>query len=160
MKETNLAVTGDARTNLLRLETAMRALNEKFNQSEPECPLTHHFAPSVYGREIFMPKGTLMLGKIHKHAHLNVLIQGRVSVKTATGIVEYVAPKVMVSEAGTQRALYIHEDTIWLTVHLNLTNTQDLVAIEEEVIAKTFEDFDTFIALTDSPKQIESKEIL
>ena len=40
----------------------------------------HFFAPSMYGRKFTMPKGMLVVGKIHKHAHLIMVLKGRAEV--------------------------------------------------------------------------------
>jgi hypothetical protein len=114
------------------------------------CPLKHVFAPGgackhVYAREIFIPAGTAIVGKIHKHAHLNMLMRGRVSVFTEKGREEFEGPLTMVSQAGTKRAVYAIEDAIWVTVHL--TNSMDLAEIEDEIIAKDFEQLEQFLAL-------------
>lgn len=129
-----------SRQHILTLEASMRAFNYEHNLAEPECPLTHHFAPGVYGREILLPKDSLVVGKIHKHAHLNMIMKGHVSVATEDGVHEYKGPLVLVSLPGTKRVVYAHEDTVWVTVHL--TNSQDLQVIEEEIIAKTYEEYD------------------
>jgi len=130
----------EAREKILTLEANIKEFNRVHELPEPDCPLTHHFAPGAYGREIFIPADTLVVGKIHKHAHLNMLMQGKVSVATEDGVKSYQAPMVMVSRAGTKRVVYAHTDTIWVTVHL--TDSQDLEEIEEQIIAKTFEEFD------------------
>ena len=41
-----------------------------------ECPLKHYFAPGVYLREIFMPAGSVVIGKIHKTEHFNIIQKG------------------------------------------------------------------------------------
>lgn len=126
---------------------------EQFDQVE--CPLKHHFAPGTYGREIFLPAGSFVVGKIHKHAHLNIVSRGRCTVATEFGVVDIDAtqsPVTFTSEAGTKRALYVHEDTVWTTIHL--TNSTDLAEIEREIIAPTFDDLDAFLAGARS--QIES----
>jgi hypothetical protein len=69
-----------------------------------------------------------------------MLMQGRVSVVTEEGPILMEAPRVMSSKAGTKRVVYTHTDTIWTTVHL--TESTDLEAIEEQMIAKTYEEFD------------------
>jgi len=136
-----------ARQKILQLEQRINALDDSRKITADDCPLVHHFAPGMYGREIHIPQGSLIVGKIHKHAHLNMLLQGRVTVFTESGIEEIVAPKVMVSQAGTKRALYAHEDLIWVTVHLNADDGQDLDVIEDYVIAKTYTDYDEFVKL-------------
>jgi hypothetical protein len=125
---------------IVQLESNIRQYNQEHQLAEPDCPLSHVFAPGAYARTIFIPKDTLLVGKIHKHAHLNMLMQGRVSVATEEGPIVLEAPRVMSSKAGTKRVVYTHTDTIWTTVHL--TDSTDLEEIEEQIIAKTYEEFD------------------
>jgi len=100
-------------------------------------PLKHTFADGCYVREIFIPAGHVVIGKIHKHSHPNFLMQGKVTVFTADeGTRHLQAPMSMISPAGTKRIVYTHTDTRWTTVHV--TNKTDLDDIEEEVIAKTY----------------------
>lgn len=102
-------------------------------------PLKHSFTDGVYIREMFIPKGYVIVGKLHKHSHPSFLLEGKVHVFTEQeGLVELVAPLSMSSEAGTKRVVYAIEDTIWVTVHLNPTNTTDLAELEDEIIAKDF----------------------
>jgi quercetin dioxygenase-like cupin family protein len=108
-----------------------------------DANLQHHFAPGAYGRTLFFPKGTVIVGKIHKHAHLNILSQGEVVVLTESGGMERLkGPLTMVSPPGTKRAVYALEDTTWTTVHL--TDETDLAKIEDHVIAPTYEDYEMF----------------
>lgn len=101
------------------------------------CPVEHHFAPGQYGRVIHMPAGMIVVGKIHKHAHVNVLSQGCVQVFTEQeGMIELRAPITFVSSPGTQRVVFVIEDTVWTTVHC--TDKTDLAEIEREVIATDY----------------------
>ena len=103
-----------------------------------ECPLTHTFAEGVYVREIFIPAGTLVVGKIHRHSHPNFLMKGRVTVVTeGKGRETLEAPLSMISPAGTKRIVYTHEDTVWITVHK--TEETNINKIEEAVIAKDYD---------------------
>lgn len=101
-------------------------------QIQTECPLKHYFAPGVYVREIFMPAGTIVVGKIHKTEHFNIIQKGRVRVFQEGGDFEIAGPLTFVSGAGVQKVLYIMEDTIWSTVHI--TQERDLVKLEAELI--------------------------
>jgi len=150
-RETELTPRQTIRGKIMLFEEKMKSIpNVKYGDMK-ECPLTHRFADNVYVREIFIPKDTLVVGKIHRHSHPNFLIKGEVSVVTETGGVERIkAPCSMISPAGTKRVVYTHEDTTWQTVHINPTNTQDLEKIEKEVIAKTYDDLSE-----DVKKQIE-----
>lgn len=111
---------------------------------EVNCPLQHVFAPGACARSIFIPAGTVVVGKIHKHQHLNILSQGRVSMMTEGGGREDLqGPVVMVSQPGTKRALYAHTDVVWTVIHV--TNETDIEKLEAEVIAPTYEDYEHFI---------------
>jgi hypothetical protein len=113
-----------------------------------DCTLTHHFSPidekygcGTYAREMFIPKGTIIIGKIHRHQHLNFIMKGKVSVATEFGKKYFEAPHTFVSEVGLKRAVYAEEDTIWVTVHLTEhQGEENLSKIEEEVIAPTYEE--------------------
>ena len=112
------------------------------------CTLNHYFAPVVdeygcgtYAREMTIPKGTVIVGKIHKHSHINVISKGEVSVVTEHGKKYYTAPCTFVSEVGLKRAVYAEEETVWTTIHLTKHISEDnLDEIEDEVIAKTYEE--------------------
>lgn len=131
----------EIRQKILSFEALLRQANTQ-GHAEPECPLTHHFAPGAYGREIFIPKGSIVVGKIHKHAHLNILSQGSVSVLTEDGPLEFSAPRTWVSSPGTKRVVFAHTDVVWTTVHV--TEETDLEKIEDAVIAKTYDALEAF----------------
>jgi hypothetical protein len=98
-----------------------------------ECPLKHYFAPGTYIREIFMPAGAVVVGKIHKTEHFNIIQRGAVSLIGADGTTQFLrGPVTFVSKAGVQKVLYIHEDTVWSTVHL--TDERDLDRLEAQLI--------------------------
>lgn len=118
-----------------------------------DCPLQHSFIDGVYVRTIFIPAGTVIVGKIHKHSHANILSQGEVSVMTEEGGLERLrGPLTMTSPAGCKRAVYAHTDTTWTTIHR--TDETDLEKIEDYVIAKTYEEYEQF-KLGEVMKQIE-----
>jgi hypothetical protein len=132
-----------ARQRVVGLEAAIAAQPEAIGDLEYEAKyVDHHFAPGMYGRVCTLPKNECVVGKIHIHSHLNVLISGRVKVVTEFGEELLTAPKVWTSEAGTKRAVYALEDSLWMTVHHNPSDEQDIRAIEAAVIAPDFETFD------------------
>lgn len=102
------------------------------NCEPAELKETHHFADGIYGRELFIPAGTVLTGKIHLHSTLNLLIQGDITVTTPDGMKRIQAPAVFVSAPGTKKAGYAHTDTIWVNVHP--TKLTDLDAIEAKFI--------------------------
>ena len=109
--------------------------------AEAECPVTHRFSKGIYLREIFMPAGTRIIGKIHATEHFNVLLTGRVTVLTPEGKEEITAPYTFVSKAGVQKVVSVHEDCIWQTLHV--TDKTSIDEIESEVIAKDYDSLKT-----------------
>ena len=103
-------------------------------------PLKHSFADGCYIREIFNPKGELAVTKIHKVSHPFFLMKGDMTILMEDGIKRIRAPHYGITPAGTKRIIYCHEDCVFVTVHA--TKLTDIKAIEEEVIAKDFDEFD------------------
>lgn len=98
------------------------------------CPLKHSFVPGAYIREIFLPARMFFVTKIHKIEHPYFILKGKVSVliDDKTEVIE--APFQGITRAGTQRIIYTHEDTVWITIHI--TNETDLEKIEKEIITE------------------------
>lgn len=150
-------VVKDFRRSIMAFQDAMIKAKEEGKLETAEYPLKHHFTPidkkygcCAYAREIFIPKGHVVIGKIHKHAHLNFILQGKVSVATEFGRKYFEAPCIFVSEPGLKRAVYAEEDTIWATVHLTEhSGEENLDKIEDEVIAKSY-------ALLEEPNDLGS----
>lgn len=93
----------------------------------------HHFADGIYAREITIPAGTMLTGKIHRTRHLNIVSQGEISVWVAGGGVRRIrAPFTFVAEAGTRKVGFAHEDTVWTTIHA--TTETDLGKLEAALI--------------------------
>lgn len=113
------------------------------------CPVRHIFAPGAYAREMTIPAGTIIIGKIHKHAHLNFITKGRAKVATEFGTIEIEAPHTFVSEPGTKRVVHALEDVVWTTVHV--TDETDLAKIEDYVIAKDYEELERYLASDANP---------
>ncbi len=95
----------------------------------------HHFAAGMYAREILIPAGCTLTGKIHRHEHINVISKGDISVLTENGIERIQAPATIISKPGTKRVGYAHEDTIWTTFHPNEDDCRDLDILEARLIA-------------------------
>lgn len=120
------------------------SMDEKF-------PLTHRFTDGAYSREMLIKQGMLIIGKIHKHAHFNFIMTGKVAVLTEDGPMVITAPYQFASTAGTKRVVLALEDTLWTTVHV--TNETDLEKIEEHVIAP---DYEALALFQEQQKRIES----
>jgi len=100
----------------------------------------HAFFDGGYVRTMIAPKDNIFITKIHKKKHPFFLLTGEVSILSEKGAVRIKAPYQGMTEVGTKRVVYAHEETTWVTVHA--TDKTDLADIEEEVIAKSFEECD------------------
>lgn len=118
--------------NVPTVEQIFRLENELKKLEQIEIQTTHHFAKGIYAREIKIPAGTVLTGKIHKTEHLNIVSQGKIAVWTEDGMKVIEAPFTMVSRPGTKRVGYALEDTVWTTIHG--TEEKDLERLETELI--------------------------
>jgi quercetin dioxygenase-like cupin family protein len=135
---TALAQGGDWRGKLERLDAVLAQL------PQTEMPVTHRFSRGVYARELFIPKGTVLTGRIHKYSQINILLRGDISVLTEDGIKRIQAPFVIESPAGAKRAGYAHEDTVWMTVCGTATTDADV--LEDELTTRTYAEYEAFCA--------------
>ena len=87
-------------------------------------PLKQTLEGGLYTRQLFMPKGHIVISMIHKQQHPSFLLKGKVSYLTDSGeLVTVEAPHVIFTQIGTQRVFYIHEDTDWCCVYKTDANT-------------------------------------
>lgn len=131
------------RNRILDFEAELKKLPGAFLGDNPLCPLKHTFSDGMYIREMFLPKGITIVGKIHKHEHPYFLMKGEVTVVTEhEGKKILKAPCSMISSAGTKRAIYANKDTVWITVHSNPYNHTNLAELEDMIIAKDFFEYE------------------
>ena len=109
---------------------------EMLKCEQREIPIRHYFSPGVYAREITIPADTLLTGRVHKYAQLNILSGGEISVLTEDGIVRVRAPFTVVSPPGTKRIAYAHTECTWTTIlHTEETDPdkiEDLFTVETD----------------------------
>ena len=121
------AIQTTTREKVHRLEDALRSV------PQVDCPIRHHFAPGIYAREITIPKGTVLVGAIHKRESLVVLSAGRLRLVTDKGAVEISAPYTMACKAGAKNAAVALEDSVWTNFFATEeTDTDKLVEILTE----------------------------
>ena len=105
-------------------------------------PVRHEFSPGTYAREMTIPEGTVIIGRIHKHAHLNIISAGECTVLTEFGVQHLTAPCMFTSEPGTKRVVVAHSTVVWTTVHA--TNLTDVDEIIREFTTDTYTDIEVF----------------
>lgn len=104
------AMSGDMIEKLFVIENSLKHL------PQIDIPLRHCFGNKVYVREMTAPKGSIIIGKMHKFKQVNIVIRGDISVLTEDGWKRMKSGDMFESPAGIKRAGYTHEDTVWTTI--------------------------------------------
>lgn len=143
---------GERREKLQSLETAM------LQEDQVNIPVNHMFSGGVYAREITIPKGTLLTGRIHKFDHFDIMLSGDVTVSTDSGEVKRLTGlNIMEGKAGKKRAGYTHEDTHWITFHS--AEERDPEQMYDFLTCGSFEELEDFnLMLSNAMVQIEQDE--
>lgn len=103
-------------------------ISESLKHEQAPLPVIHRFGPGIYIRECFIPKGTLIVGHVHKHDHMNIMLQGKMIFFKEDGSKTKVeAPLCFVSPPGRKSALAL-EDTVWQNIYA--TNETDIATLE------------------------------
>lgn len=97
-----------------------------------ELQTDHYFADGMYARVVTRPAGTIIVGKVHKKEHFYIVASGCVDVTVGDEVKRIHGPSIIVSQPGTQRAVFAVEDSVCLTVHR--TDKHDLDEIEDELV--------------------------
>lgn len=142
----------ERRGKINALEQAM------LKEEQVTIDVDHRFNGGIYAREITIPKGTLLTGRIHKFDHFDIMLSGDISVSTDTGEVKRLTGlNIMEGKAGKKRAGYAHEDTHWITFHC--AEERNPEEMYEFLTCGSFEELDHFnLMLDNAMKQIESDE--
>ena len=119
----------------------------KESPNQIAIPVKEYFSEGVYAREITMPKGSLVVGKIHKFRNLNIMTKGELTMISIDGVKKLKAPCTVVSSPGVKRLSFTNEETTWTTI-LGTSET-DSEKIESHFIAKNY---DEVIELEESNK--------
>jgi len=102
-------------------------------------PLKQTLEGGLYTRQVFAPKGNLIITMIHKQQHPSFLLKGKVSYLTDAGEVKtIVGPHIIHTQTGTQRVIYTHEDTDWCCVYK--TDATTFEEAEADVYASTYKE--------------------
>lgn len=122
------------RSKILEFEDALRRL------PQVEEKLTHYFCKGLYARELFIPAGTALTGKIHLDETLNIVLSGRILVTHEemedAKILE--AGSVFVSGPGIKKVGFALEDTRFLNVHPNPDDEKDMDALEHRYVVDDY----------------------
>lgn len=162
-KEDTALVKDEMRDKVFALQREMLKLDGVYVRggkldANELCPITHHFSKGVYGREMFIPKGVVLIGEIHKYSQFNIMSKGDLSVVVGDEVHRLKAPCSFVAPPGAKRVMYAHEDSIWTVIHG--TDETDLEKIEAHFIAKDEQDYLVFCRLLEEKEKEKEKTCL
>lgn len=103
--------------------------------------IENEFTDGIYLRRMLLNKGTAIISGIHKRDHVWFLLKGNITISNENGSEEYVAPYVGFSKAGTQRAIFANEFSIFQNVFKNPLDIKDLDEVEEYNYATTIKEY-------------------
>ena len=153
-KKNNNEVSVNSREKILKFEKTLINSADGVNiegdgkniMTESKIALIKHtFADGIYIRQMDMAKGTVVVGAIHKHLHVWFLLTGDVTVATEDVTEDYIAPCYVVSTPGAKRVILANEDSIFVNVHKNPSNTKDVDQLEKEIVALSYEEYEEYI---------------
>jgi len=137
------------RQEILNFQNSLISKADEVNivthQDSELFPLKHTFADGIYVRQMSMRQGSCVVGAIHKHLHVWFLLKGNIAVATEGDIEEYIAPCYVVATPGTKRVIYAIEESIFVNIHKNPSNTQDIQQLEKDIVAKDFKEYEEYI---------------
>jgi|TARA_Y100000034_G_C6698033_1_gene307657 quercetin dioxygenase-like cupin family protein len=111
----------------------------------PGLMITHDFADGVYIRRMDLGKDAMVVGAVHKHLHVWFLLTGHVTIATKLSVEDYEAPCYVIAPPGTQRLIQANEDSIFINIHKNPSDTRDINQIEKEFCAINMKEYDEYI---------------
>lgn len=103
-----------------------KAGEKQSKEMKETYPLIQHIENGMYTRQIFMPKGHLVISMVHKQNHPSFLLKGELSYLADNGdVIRIKGPHVIQTKQGTQRVLYIHKDCHWACVYRTEAETNE-----------------------------------
>jgi hypothetical protein len=114
------------RTSIECLQAAIAKL------PQVELVTNHYWADGMYCRELLIPQGATLIGKVHKHEHFFVVTKGKLAVVSEFGQKVLEAPSVIVSPPGIKRAGFAITDVVCCNFHR--TDERDFDKLEEYLV--------------------------
>jgi hypothetical protein len=124
----------NTRASIQELERAVLAM------PQIELEARHYLGGGILARELFMPKDSVVTGKIHIKEHICTIVYGDVTIVDEFGSCRVVGPCTFVGKPGSKRALLMHEDTLWIAYHT--TDKNDVDEAIAEIVTNDYEEFD------------------
>lgn len=137
-----------ARPGRMYIETLTQLLEEGFKRgifSEFDYEPEHMHAEGLYIRKTkTLPAGLIIVTKVHKQQNVAISLKGTVTCFDQNGKRTVIGPgELFVTEPGTQRAIYCHDEVEWATIHA--ANTDNVEELESMIFCNNFTEFDALL---------------
>lgn len=130
-----------ARSKIDAFEAAINALPKERQRGAEDFPLKHYVTDSgLYAREIILPAGTVVMGRIKKSEYISVIADGVVTEVTEAGMQRIKAPYTMVCKPCTKRIVWAHETAVWVTIHATPPGETDLDTLYNYITVDSYEE--------------------
>lgn len=103
--------------------------------------IENEFSDQLYMRKMYMPANSVVVSAVHHTEHFWFLLKGIILVTTDGETVQHIAPCYTKSMKGAKRLIVASEDVLFINVHKNPTNTQELEEIEQSLYSMTVEEY-------------------
>jgi len=113
-------------TNKQKIEIMEWIMLETMENIAAELPVRQIVFGGMYHRELSVPGGTVLTGKLHPLPHIFTLVKGKLIILKDDGIILVEAPFSFTVEADTKKIGYAVTDCICTTV-----NTTEKTTIED-----------------------------
>lgn len=91
------------------------------------------FANGMAARTMFMGANNLVIGRMHKHEHLLVLLYGDITISGVDGTTRMRSGDMVKSKPFAKRVIRSHADSMMLTVH-RAVSTEEVDLFEELLV--------------------------
>jgi hypothetical protein len=102
--------------------------------ADPMPEPSHYWLPGLYLRVLTLPAGCTVVGGIQRYDHYLCVLKGHAEVVDGFSRFDVAEGYQEVAPAGAKRAIHCYEETTFLTVHKNPSDTRDLSVIEAQHI--------------------------
>jgi len=121
---------------------------------QTETGIRHLFQDKLYIREIAIPPGVLVVGRVHKLGHEMQLLKGSLVLLGPDGYsVGFQAPTSLRTGPGYQAVCFTLSNVVARTIHPNPEDVRDIEALEASI-------FESPESLVDLGSQIERRLLL
>ena len=120
--------------SLNKVQKLERSIKKELPCYDLEQLTAHTFCEGMYARELFIPAGAVIVGKMHAKENFFLLAMGELSMLTSDGIKVIRGPHLAVTKPGDKRVAYANTDAICYNFHLNDDDERDMQVLEQRYI--------------------------